>query len=66
LLQYGIRWQQVVGLISLEESMSVLGIPVMSKWSFIQIEQKIGRGWWAALQESMKAAEVEEKQHATE
>jgi len=62
-------WGQMAtggGFNSLEESMSVLGIPVMSKQSFMQTEQQIGQGWWAVLQESMKAAGKEEKQHAIE
>ena len=50
----------------LQESMSALGIPVMSKQSFMQTERQIGEWWWNALQESMKAAGKEEKQFAIE
>ena len=32
----------------------------------MQTEQQIGQEWWAALQELMKAAGKEEKQHAIE
>ena len=62
-------WGQMAtggGFNSLQESMSVLGVPVMSKQTFMQTEQQIGREWWATLQESMKAAGREEKQHAIE
>jgi len=48
------------------ESMSVLGVPGMSKQLFMQTEQQIGQEWWAALQESMKPAGREEKQHVIE
>lgn len=46
--------------------MSALGIPVMSKQSFMQTECQIGEWWWNALQESIKAAGKEEKQFAIE
>ena len=62
-------WGQMVtggGFNPLQESMSVLGIPVMSKQSFMQTECQIGEWWWNALQESMKAAGKEEKQLAIE
>ena len=57
-------WGQMAtdgGFNSLEESLSVLGIPFMSKQSFMQTEQQVGQRWWTALQESMKAAGREEK-----
>ena len=54
------------GFDSLQESMNVLGVPVMSKQSFMQTAQQIGQEWWASLQESMQAAGREEKQHAIE
>jgi len=62
-------WGQMAtggGFNSLQESMSIVGVPVMSKWSFIQTEQQTSREWWATLPESMKAAGREEKQHAIE
>ena len=62
-------WGQMVtggGFNALQESMSVLGIPVMSKQSFMQSERQIEEWWWNALQESIKAAGKEEKQFAVE
>ena len=60
-------WGQMTvggGFSSLQESMSILGIPVMTKQSFIHTERVIGKWWWAALEESMLAAGKEEKQIA--
>ena len=58
------------GFNPLQESMSILGIPVMSKQSFMQTESQIGKWWWNAsqesVQESVKAAGKQEKQHAIE
>ena len=57
-------WDQMTvggGFNSLEESLSVLNIPVMIKRSFIHAEQVIGKWQWTALQESMKSAGKEEK-----
>lgn len=44
--------------------MSVIGIPVMSKASFIATERDIGERWKAELQESMAEAGREEKRLA--
>lgn len=60
-------WGQMTvggGFNSLQESMSVLGVPVMTKQSFIDTERVIGKWWWTALEESMLAAGKEEKQLA--
>ena len=46
--------------------MGVLGVPVMSKQSFMQTEHQIGEWWWNALQESTTTAGIEEKQFAIE
>ena len=62
-------WGQMVtggGFNPLEEAMSTLGNPVMSKQSFMLTERQIGDWWWSSLQESMKAAGKEEKQFAME
>ena len=62
-------WGQMVtggGFNPLEEAMSTLGIPVMSKQSFMLTERQIGDWWWSSLQESMKAAGKKEKQFAIE
>jgi len=45
----------------LEESMAVLGVPVMTKKAFMGAERRIGQWWQTLLQESMKAAGEEEK-----
>lgn len=44
--------------------MSVIGVPVMSKASFIATERDIGERWKAELQESMAKAGREEKRLA--
>ena len=44
------------GFNHLQESMGVLGIPVMSKQSFITAEQAIGKFWWDLFNKSMQAA----------
>jgi len=57
-------WGQMAvggGFNSLEESMSVLCVPVMTNSSFVHTEQVIGKWWWTILQESMIAAGKEEK-----
>ena len=60
-------WGQMVtggGYSQLEESMSVLGVPVMTKASFISTERDIGEWWRTELVKTMKAAGKEEKQLA--
>ena len=62
-------WGQMAtggGHSQLEETMSVLGVPVMSKKSFIQAERDIGEWWRQELQEAMNAAGKEEKKLAEE
>ena len=50
----------------LEESMGVLGVPVMTKASFINTEREIGQWWKEKLTESMLEAGREEKRLAEE
>ena len=50
----------------LEEAMSVVGVPVMSKKSFIGTERDIGEVWKKELWESMAKAGKEEKKLAEE
>ena len=60
-------WGQMTvggGFNSLEESLSVLNIPVMTKRSFVHAEHMIGKWWWTILEESMLSAGKEEKQIA--
>lgn len=52
------------GFATLRESMSALGVPVMTKKSFIETERTLGSWWWKALEESMEAAGKEEKELA--
>ena len=62
-------WGQMVtggGHSQLEETMSILGVPVMTKSSFVQSERDIGEWWRLELQESMAAAGKEEKRLAEE
>ncbi len=50
----------------LQETMSVVGVPVMSKTSFISTERAIGEVWEQQLRETMLEAGREEKQLAIE
>ena len=50
----------------LEETLSVLRVPVMSKKSFINSERDIGCWWKEKLDKSMKEAGEEEKRLAEE
>ena len=50
----------------LEETMSVLGVPAMTKASFISTERSIGQWWKEKLAESMVEAGKEEKRLAQE
>ena len=54
------------GHAKLAETMSVLGVPVMTKKSFVATEKAVGRVWRNALEESMREAAEEEKRHAIE
>ena len=60
-------WGQMTtggGFNTLEESLSVLNVLVMTKQSFMHTEQIIGKWWWSVLEESMKAAGRQERQIA--
>ena len=62
-------WGQMViggGHSHLEESMSVLGVPVMTKKSLINTERDIGCWWKEMLEKSMIEAGEEEKRLAEE
>ena len=62
-------WGQMVtggGHSHLAETMSVLGVPVMTKSSFIQSERGIGEWWQKELEASMAEAGREEKRLAEE
>ena len=50
----------------LKETASVLGIPTMTKKSFVATESAIDKCWWQSLDESMKEAAEEEKRLAVE
>ena len=47
----------------LSETMSVLGMPVMTKKSFVATKKALGRSWRESLEESMKEAAWEEKRN---
>ena len=49
-----------------EETMGVMGVPVMSKASFIQTERDIGESWKEKLRSSMAEAGQQEKRIAEE
>ncbi len=62
-------WAQMstgVGHSQLEESMSVMGIPVMMKTSFINTERDLGMAWKDALHSSIAEAGQEERNIAEE
>ena len=50
----------------LYETMSVLGMPVMTKKSFVATEKALGRSWRESLEESMKEAAGEEEEYDRE
>ena len=54
------------GHAQLQETMSVLGVPVMTKKSFIRTEKDIGEWWRMKLNEAMIEAGKEEKRLAEE
>ena len=57
-------WGQMAtggGHAPLTESMSVMGIPALTKKSFMAIEKRIGEWWWNLLQDSMTLAGAKEK-----
>ena len=49
------------GHTQLQETMSTLGVPVMTKRNFVQSEHSIGEWWRQELKRSMAAAGEEEK-----
>ena len=51
---------------SIEKSMSMLGIPVMTKRSFIASEKQIGQWWMDVIQQTMDEAGKEERRFAVE
>ena len=60
-------WGQMAtggGHARLEEVMAMLGVPVMSKKSFVATESVLDKAWWSSLDESMKEAAAEEKRIA--
>ena len=52
------------GFNSLEESLNIFNIPVMTQRYFVHTEQMIGKWWWKLLEKSMISAGKEEKQIA--
>ena len=50
----------------LTKTMSVFGVPVMTKKSFMATEKALGEWWRESLEESMKEAAEEEKRMAIE
>ena len=62
-------WGQMVtggGHSTLAETLSTLGVPVMTKKTFVSTERQIGEWWAKELEESMKAAAKEERTLAIE
>ena len=54
------------GYSSLQEQMSAIGIPVMTKRSFMKTEKAVGKLWWREMEVSMKHAGKEERRIAIE
>ena len=52
--------------LALQESMSILGVPVMTKKSFMATERALGKCWWEVLKDGMKSAGQEEWRLAIE
>ena len=62
-------WSQMAtggGHSQLEKTMSVMGVPVMSKSTFVNTERQIGEFWTDEMDKCMDAAGVEEKRLAEE
>ena len=62
-------WGQMAtggGFSPLQESMSILGVPVMTKKSFMATERALGKWWWEVLEDSIKSAGQEERRLAIE
>ena len=62
-------WGEMVtggGHCRIKETLGVMGVPVMTKASFINIERGIGEQWKSKLQEAMAVAGKEEKRLAEE
>ena len=60
-------WGEMVaggGHCRIKETLGVMGVPVMTKASFINIERGIGEQWKCKLQEAMAEAGKEEKRLA--
>ena len=60
-------WAQMVtggGHATLQETMSVLGVPTMTKKTFMATERDIGEWWRSMLEEEMIKAGKEEKRLA--
>ena len=60
-------WGQMAtggGHAHLREVMSVLGVPVMTKKTFMVTESAIDKCWWESLEETMKESAEEEKKIA--
>ena len=62
-------WGQMAtggGHARLNEVMSLLGVPVMTKKMFIATERAVSKCWWESHEDSMKQAAKEEKKMAVE
>ena len=62
-------WEQMAtggGHTRLKEVMSVIGVPVMTKKTFIATESAVDKDWWQSLKESMRQATEEGKKLAIE
>ena len=62
-------WGQMAiggGYNHLQESMAALGVPIMTKKSFVNTEKTIGKWWWDCMEKSCNEAAVEERKLAIE
>ena len=57
-------WGQMVsggGHATLAQALAIIGVPVMTRQSFIAAEKRIGEWWWQLFEDTMKSAGVEER-----
>ena len=46
---------------TLTEALSVIGVPVVTRQSFVAAEKRIGEWWWMLFEDTMKSAGEEER-----
>ena len=49
------------GHATLTEALTVIGVPIMTRQSFVAAEKRIGEWWWTLFEDTMKSAGKEER-----